>query len=95
LTSSSAERLDALLSALDKLPRYRGLSYRGYAVIGRRGRDLSAVSEHVEELDPDNGPDPTPQFTLEQLEGEVRDAVREARELVAIEVTSPASSSAR
>jgi hypothetical protein len=156
LTSSSAERLDALLPALEKLPRYRGLSYRGYAVpdgclrprtvlsgvlvatshdprvatenfsatglyavIGRRGRDLSAVSEHgeerevvfrpgsmflpikrfdvdglevsvIEELDPDNGPEPAvPQFTLEQLEEQMRDAVREARERAAIEVTSP------
>lgn len=33
--TSSAEQLDALLSALDKLPPYRGLSYRGYA--GRQG----------------------------------------------------------
>jgi hypothetical protein len=80
------ERLAALLSALDKLPPYRGLSYRGYAgrqgqtfqwaipsgvlvstsrdprvatdnfstdgvyaVIGRRGRDLTSVSEHPDE----------------------------------------------
>ena len=80
------ERLAALLSALDKLPPYRGLSYRGYAgrqgqtfqraipsavlvstsrdprvatdnfstdgvyaVIGRRGRDLTSVSERPDE----------------------------------------------
>ena len=78
-----SDQLFALLSALDKLPPYRGLSYRGYAgrqgqtfqraipsgvlvstsrdprvatdnfstdgvyaVIGRRGRDLTSVSEH-------------------------------------------------
>src|SRR5262249_11829011 len=33
--TSSAEQLDALLSALGKLPPYHGLSYRGYA--GRQG----------------------------------------------------------
>ena len=86
MTASSAEQLEALLSALDKLPGYRGLSYRGYAgrqgpgfqraltspvlvatsrdprvatenfstdgmyaVIGSRGRDLSAVSRHPQE----------------------------------------------
>lgn len=80
------ERLAALLSALDKLPPHRGLSYRGYAgrqgqtfqraipsavlvstsrdprvatdnfstdgvyaVIGRRGRDLTSVSEQPDE----------------------------------------------
>jgi hypothetical protein len=35
VSASSAEQLEALLSALDKLPAYRGLSYRGYA--GRQG----------------------------------------------------------
>ena len=35
MSQSSAEQLDALLSALDKLPAYRGLSYRGYT--GRQG----------------------------------------------------------
>lgn len=35
MSTSSAEQLEALLSALDKLPPYRGLSYRGYA--GRQG----------------------------------------------------------
>jgi hypothetical protein len=38
MSASPAERLDALLSALDKLPPYRGLSYRGYA--GRQGEDF-------------------------------------------------------
>jgi hypothetical protein len=86
VTTPLDERLAALLSALDKLPPYRGLSYRGYAgrqgpmfqraipsgvlvstsrdprvatdnfstdgvyaVIGRRGRDLTSVSEHPDE----------------------------------------------
>jgi hypothetical protein len=81
-----SDQLAALLSALDKLPPHRGLSYRGYrgrqgqtfqraipsgilvstsrdprvatdnfstdgvyAVIGRRGRDLTSVSEHPDE----------------------------------------------
>lgn len=35
MSASPAEQLEALLSALDKLPPYRGLSYRGYA--GRQG----------------------------------------------------------
>jgi hypothetical protein len=35
MSASPAEQLDALLSALDKLPPYRGLSYRGYS--GRQG----------------------------------------------------------
>jgi hypothetical protein len=82
----TSDQLSALLSALDKLPPFRGLSYRGYAgrqgqtfqraipsgvlvstsrdprvatdnfvtdgvyaVIGRRGRDLTSVSEHPAE----------------------------------------------
>jgi hypothetical protein len=82
----TSEQVSALLSALDKLPPHRGLSYRGYAgrqgqtfqraipsgvlvstspppppttdnfstdgvyaVIGRRGRDLTSVSEHPDE----------------------------------------------
>jgi hypothetical protein len=86
MSASSAERLDALLSALDKLPAFLGLSYRGYAVpegrlrprtvlsgilvptsrdprvatenfttdglyavIGNRGRDLTALSERPQE----------------------------------------------
>jgi hypothetical protein len=81
--TSIPEQLSSVLSALDKLPPFRGLSYRGYAgrqgtahqraipsgilvatsrdprvatenfstdgvyaVIGRRGRDISQVSQH-------------------------------------------------
>jgi hypothetical protein len=145
VSASSAEQLDALLSALDKLPPYRGLSYRGYAVpdgslrprtvvsavlvptsrdprvatdnfstsgvyavISSRGRDLATLSRHpheqevvfrpgslflpietfdagglevsvVEEIDPDRDRDDQPEFTLEQLEDQMRAAIEDAR----------------
>jgi hypothetical protein len=44
VSASSAEQLDALLSALDKLPPYRGLCYRGYAVPDGRLRPRTVVS---------------------------------------------------
>lgn len=44
MSASSAEQLDALLSALDKLPPYRGLSYRGYAVPDGRLRPRTVTS---------------------------------------------------
>jgi hypothetical protein len=44
VSASSAEQLDALLSALDKLPPYRGLSYRGYAVPDGRLRPRTVMS---------------------------------------------------
>jgi hypothetical protein len=44
VSASSAEQLDALLSALDKLPPYRGLSYRGYAVPDGRLRPRTLMS---------------------------------------------------
>jgi hypothetical protein len=44
VSASSAEQLDALLSALDKLPPYRGLSYRGYAVPNGRLRPRTVAS---------------------------------------------------
>jgi hypothetical protein len=44
VSASPAEQLDALLSALDKLPPYRGLSYRGYAVPDGRLRPRTVMS---------------------------------------------------
>jgi hypothetical protein len=44
VSASSAEQLDALLSALDKLPPYQGLSYRGYAVPDGRLRPRTVTS---------------------------------------------------
>jgi hypothetical protein len=153
--TSSPEHLSPLLSALDKLPPFHGLSYRGYAgrqsqahqraipsgvlvatsrdprvatesfstdgvyaVIGRRGRDISQLSRHpleqevvfrpgsiylpierfdieelevaiVEELDPDIDRSGPPELTLDELEDQIREAIRGARSRPAVDLTTP------
>jgi hypothetical protein len=77
----TGDRLESLPAAFDKPPPYRGLSYLGYAaptgleaVIGRRDLDRDA----------DAGPEPT----LDDLRDRMRAAVRVARTLPRVTVTS-------